>query len=73
MVKIMMATCSSFDGKNEENDFISAAAGGESPGRTIPLSVTLSYLEIFSIVLRPSNLDSPYLRYRNLLLRVNQH
>lgn len=46
MVKIRMATCSSFGGKNEENDFISAAAGagGESPGWTIPLSVTWSFL-----------------------------
>lgn len=36
MVKIVMATCFSFDGKNEEKDFI-AAAGGLIPGKTIRL------------------------------------
>lgn len=41
MVKITMATYSSSERKNEDNDFISAA-GGESPGQIRLLHLNLS-------------------------------
>lgn len=52
MVKITMATYSSSERKNEDNDFISAA-GGESPGQIRLLHLNLCNLSVVIDSKRP--------------------